>query len=414
VEFRLLGPLEAVDRGKPLLIRSARHRVLLAALLLRAGEMVTLDEFAEAVWGDRLPANPRKTIQTYVSRLRKLLRGAGLIEARPDGYVIMVAPEDFDVSRLGRLLQAARDAASTGDRQTEAEVLRQALALWRGEPLVDVASERLHQDAAARLTEQLPLDLADFVGRADLVDRIEQLLGDDRAVPVVALSGSPGVGKTALAIHAAHRLAARFPDGQLFVNLHGATAGLEPLAPLEVLGRFLRVLGTDPAAIPADLDEASGVFRSRVADRRMLVVLDNAADAAQVAPLLPGASGCGVLVTSRRALTSLDGAAHLHLDVLEPGEALELLRRLAGEVRIAGEPEAAAEAATLCGRLPLALRIVGARLAARPALPVSALTGRLGDAQRRLDELELTDVGVRASFAVSYEQLRVLRPTRSL
>jgi DNA-binding SARP family transcriptional activator len=103
VEFRLLGPLEAVDRGKPLLIRSARHRELLAALLLRAGEMVTLDEFAEAVWGDRLPANPRKTIQAYVSRLRKLLRGAGLIEARPDGYVIMVAPEDFDVSQSSRI-----------------------------------------------------------------------------------------------------------------------------------------------------------------------------------------------------------------------------------------------------------------------------------------------------------------------
>src|SRR6266545_3965622 len=146
---------------------------------------------------------------------------------------------------------------------------------------------------------QLPLEVADFVGRVGLVDQIKQLLADDLRVPIVALSGSPGVGKTALAVHAAHRLAERFPDGQLYVNLHGATAGLQPLQPLEVLGRFLRALGTDPAAIPTDLEEASAAFRSRVAGRRLLVVLDAATDAAQIAPLLPASPGCGVLVTSR-------------------------------------------------------------------------------------------------------------------
>jgi DNA-binding transcriptional ArsR family regulator len=189
------------------------------------------------------------------------------------------------------------------------------------------------------------------------------------------------------------------------VDLHGATAGLAPLAPLEVLGRFLRALGADPAAIPADLEEASAAFRSWVAARRLLLVLDNAADAAQVVPLLPASAGCGVLVTSRRVLSSLEGAVHLRLDALAASEALELLGRVAGRERVAAEPEAAAELAACCGWLPLALRIAGARLAARPAWPVAALAERLADAQGRLDELELAEVGVRASFQVSYQQL---------
>jgi DNA-binding SARP family transcriptional activator len=514
VEFGLLGPLEVIDRGRPVPIQSARHRVLLAALLLRAGELVMVDELAEAVWGDALPASPRKAIQTHVSRLRSVLSDTEVIEWQPTGYVMRVDRGELDVGRFELLLEQAGDAASKGDRQAEAEGLREALALWRGEPLVDVPSDTLQRDVAARLQEerldalrrrieadlelgrhaelvpelraltkkhpllehhwallmtalyragrqadaleayqsvsrllasdlgvdpgpelrtlhqailtndpalavpspvvrgrawtrpsQLPLDLADFVGRADLVDQIGRLLGDDRAVPVVAVSGPPGVGKTALAVHAAHRLAAAYPDGQLFVNLHGATTGLQPLAPLEVLGRFLRAFGTDPAAVPTDLEETSGLFRSRVADRRLLVVLDNAANAAQVAPLLPAAPGCGVLVTSRRALPALDGARHLHLDVLPVGEAVELLSRLVGLERVAGDPDEAAEVARLCGRLPLALRIAGGRLAERPGWPVGALVQRLADTRRRLNELELAEVGVRASFNISLEQL---------
>ncbi len=213
------------------------------------------------------------------------------------------------------------------------------------------------------------------------------------------------MGKTALAIHAAHQLTERFPDGQLYVNLHGATAGLQPLQPLEVLGRFLRSLGIEAALVPADLEEASAAFRSLVAGRRLLVMLDNAADAAQVALLLPASPGCGVLVTSRRVLSALAGARHLLLDVLPAAEAVELLGRLAGHARVATEPGAAAEVARGCGYLPLALRIAGARLAARPGWPVQALAGRLADAQRRLDELQLAEVGVRASFQVSYHQL---------
>jgi hypothetical protein len=158
--------------------------------------------------------------------------------------------------------------------------------------------------------------------------------------------------------------------------------------------------------IPAEVAEAAAMFRSAVAGRRLLVVLDNAADAAQVAPLLPGVAGCGVLVTSRRVLASLDGAVHLHLDVLAPEEATALLGRIAGPARIAAEPEAAAEIARLCGYLPLALRIAAARLAARPAWPLGTFADRLGDEQGRLAELEVAERGVRASLAVSYQELR--------
>jgi DNA-binding SARP family transcriptional activator/DNA polymerase III delta prime subunit len=518
VEFGVLGPLQVVDDARPVPIPSAKQRMLLACLLLRAGELVTVDDLAEAIWGDALPADPRRVVQTYVTRLRKLLGGSKLIQSRPQGYVLAVTRQQTDQGRFELLLERARDAAATGDRATEAEALRQALALWRGEPLADVPSALLHRNTVARLTEQrldalqrridadlalgrhgelvaelrsltdryplreqlwaqlmlalyrsgrqadaleayqrvrrlladelgidpgaglealhrailtgdpaldaphdpdtttarrpatvpcqLPLDVEALVGRDDLVRRIRQVLADDRRVPVVALSGPPGVGKTALAIHAAHGLVERFPDGQLYVNLHGATAGLQPLQPLEVLGRFLRALGADPAAIPTELEEASAAFRSRIAHRRLLVVLDDAADTAQVVPLLPASPGCGVLVTSRRVLSALEGAAHLRLDVLSPAEAVELLGRLAGRERLAVERGAAAEVAHLCGHLPLALRIAGARLAARPAWPVGAVAERLADAQRRLDELELAELGVRASFQVSYQQLR--------
>jgi tetratricopeptide (TPR) repeat protein len=428
--------------------------------------------------------------------------------------VIAVAPSDVDVGRFELLLEQARNAAGAGDRHTEAAVLRRALALWRGEPLVDVPSETLHRDTVARLAEQrldavhrrveadlalgrhaelvaelrvmtdrhpvweqfwaqlmtalyrcgrqadaleayqrvsrlladelgvdpgpalqalhqailvndstlavppssvqhdawvrpsqLPVDVADFVGRADLVRHVRLLFADDRRVPIVALSGSPGVGKTALAVHAAHRLADRFLHGQLYVNLHGATSGLRPLQPLEILGRFLRALGIEADAIPAELEEASAALRSRVAGRRLLVVLDNAASAAQVTPLLLASPGCGVLVTSRVVLTDLDGAKHLSLDVLPASEAVELLSRLAGRERVAAEPAAAADVARYCGYLPLALRIAGARLAARPGWPVDELAKRLDGAQHRLDELQLAEVGVRASFEMSYQQL---------
>jgi DNA-binding SARP family transcriptional activator len=254
---------------------------------------------------------------------------------------------------------------------------------------------------------QLPADVAGFTGRGQELARLERLLAANqgRAVVICAINGTGGIGKSALAIHAAHQLAPRFPDGQLYVNLQGATPGLAPLAPIQALGRLLRTLGLEPAAIPTEIHEASGLFRSLAAERRLLMVLDNALDAAQVRWLLPASPTCGVLVTSRRVLATLDGACHLHLDVLPLVEAVELLGRLVGVERVAAEPNAAERLVKLCGLLPLAVRIAGARLAARPAWPLAALVERLADARRRLDELDAGELAVRACFQVSHQLL---------
>jgi DNA-binding SARP family transcriptional activator/tetratricopeptide (TPR) repeat protein len=256
---------------------------------------------------------------------------------------------------------------------------------------------------------QLPPDVAIFTGRHRELERLRALLeptGQYGPVVISAIDGTAGIGKSALAIYLAHRLDAAFPDGQLYANLHGTTAGLAPLDPLEVLGRFLRALGGDAGQVPAHLDEAAGLFRSLAAGRRLLVVLDDAASAEQVRPLLPASPGCGVLITSRRILGGLDGAVHLHLDVLAFEDAVALVALLAGRDRVAAEPEAIAKLVELCGRLPLALRIAGARLAARPAWTVETLVRRLDAEHQRLDELAVDDLAVRASFDVSYQSLQ--------
>jgi DNA-binding SARP family transcriptional activator/tetratricopeptide (TPR) repeat protein len=291
------------------------------------------------------------------------------------------------------------------------ELRRVHADLLAGRPPAEPALPAPDDRADTVVPRQLPPDIGDFTGRHEELRWLRDLVGAgaDQArsgMPVPAIAGAAGVGKSALAIHAAHELAARFPDGQLYVDLRAATAGLEPLAPLEVLGRFLRALGVPGRAVPAQVDEAAAAFRSRSAGLRLLVVLDNAADAAQVRPLLPSGPDCAVLVTSRRALTGLESARHLHLDVLAQGEAVGLLRALAGDARVDADPVAAVDVAGWCGRLPLALRIAGARLAARPNWPVRALAARLADTDRRLDELAVAESGVRVSFAVSYQQLR--------
>jgi tetratricopeptide (TPR) repeat protein len=268
-----------------------------------------------------------------------------------------------------------------------------------------------HQEAPPARTEtprQLPPDVAGFTGRAGELAELHKLVAQAREPGQPALAvihGAGGVGKSTLAVHAAHQLAAHFPDGQLYADLHGATVGLDPLSPLEVLNRFLRALGTRDSQIPDQLDEAAAAFRTAAADRRLLFLLDNATDERQVRSLLPAASGCWVLVTSRQALVGLDAASHLHLAVLPEQEAVSLLGRVVGQERVTSEPAAAAELTLRCGYLPLALRIAGARLAARPGWPVAALAERLADQRRRLDELQVADTGVRASIDVSFRQL---------
>lgn len=259
---------------------------------------------------------------------------------------------------------------------------------------------------------QLPPDTADFTGRAEIAARLEGLSRPDRtgrAVPIAAISGKPGVGKTTLAVHVAHRLLDAFPDGQLYVDLRGG----QPLQaePVEVLARFLRALGVAGPSIPDSVEERAELYRSQLGDRRVLVVLDNAADEAQVRALVPGGSGCAVLVTSRSRLAGLPGGRRVVLDVLEPAPAVELLSLIAGAERVAAQPEAAGELARLCGYLPLALRIVGARLAMRPDEPLVWMAERLGDESARLTELTYGDLEVRASLALSYRGLAP-RPRR--
>jgi tetratricopeptide (TPR) repeat protein len=229
-----------------------------------------------------------------------------------------------------------------------------------------------------------------------------------RPLTIVAIDGMAGVGKSALAIQAGHLLtdADLYPDGQLYVNLQGSAAGLSPVEPLDALGRMLRSLGVDPVAIPARLEEAAGRFRTLTANRRLLLLLDNARSAEQVRPLLPGGATCGVIVTSREVLATLEGCWTVRLDVLPEEQALQLLGRIVGAERTAVEMASASELVRLCGRLPLAIRIVGARLAARPALPMRELVEQLADVARRLEQLVTGELALRATFEVSLSALR--------
>ena len=265
-----------------------------------------------------------------------------------------------------------------------------------------------HLPSSAEPPRQLPPDPAAFVGRVDELRTIERACtagaGSRTGPLVVVLHGPGGMGKTTLAVRVAHRLAGHYPDGQLYLDLQGGTRGMPSVDSLPALGQLLRALGVPARDVPLELTEAAARFRSETATRRLLIVLDGAAGAQQIRPLLPAGPGCAVIITCRRPTSTLD-ALRLRLDRLSDAEARQLLDTIGGGGRAAADPDAANRLAMLCDGHPLALRIAGARLAARPDWTVAVLADRLDNERERLDELRADDLAIRSSFWNTYRQL---------
>jgi DNA-binding SARP family transcriptional activator/Tfp pilus assembly protein PilF len=520
MQVRLLGPVDVTVDGIARDVPGLRRRAVLTALALTPGEVLSIDRLLDIVWGPDADARAN-TLQSHVSRLRRLLGGRTAIVARSPGYRLGLGADATDLVVAERLIErAGKDADQAGS----AAAFRAALALWRGRPLANVASlswfaeqaqrleqlrltaveglaqarlalgehadlvpeleslarqhpfqERLHAhlmlalyragrrpDALAvyeRLAKlldeelgirpstslrdlrtailrqdpevespahpvivtsppptrpvpaQLPTSIRGFAGRADELARLNDVLtaGPATTPPtaiVSLVSGTAGVGKTALAVYWAHRVATRFPDGQLYVDLRGFDPARAPLDPGEVLRGFLDALGVPAQRVPAGLDAQLGLYRSALAGKRVLLLLDNARDADQVRPLLPGSPGCVAVVTSRNELTALvatHGARPLPLGLLTSAESHELLGRRLGADRVAAERAAAEEIIARCAGLPLALAIAAARAETNTVLLLSALAGQLRDFAGTLDTLTAGDesTDLRAVFSWS-------------
>ncbi|MCO6006261.1 tetratricopeptide repeat protein [Actinoallomurus purpureus] len=509
MEIRILGPFELIDRERRIPIDAPKQRALLTALVLRANQVVPADELAERVWGDDPPASARLTLQGYVLRIRRALAAVPDVAllTEPTGYLLRVDPERIDAHRFTRLIDDAARAAAGGDTGAEAELLHEALALWRGEPLADVGSDALRREEAGRLAEMraraierrvdadlrlgrhreligeltalvaahpfreefraqlmlalyragrraealeayrdaravlirelgvepgkrlrrlehavltadpaldpapreehspfaLPPDVPHFVGRETELARLLAAPRTGAGPAVRAVAGMAGVGKTALVVHAAHRLAERYPDGRIHVDLGGATG--HPMDPAAALDRFLRLLGVWGGRIRGGVDDRAALLRDRLAGRRVLLVLDNAVDEAQVRPLIPGTPGCAAFITSRSRLIGLEYADLIDLDVLDPDDAVDLLAGVIGRRRALAEEDRARTLVAQCGHLPLAVRIAAARLAGRPEWTLDRLAGQLADEHRRLDRLSAGDLEVRSSIALSHDAL---------
>ena len=407
LEYRLLGPVQVYDDGRLIEAGPPRQRLVLAALLVDAGEVVGWDTLVDRVWGEQTPVDARGSMRAHITRI-PLVESLTAALMRAQHALGRSADALAEYNRL-----RTRLAEELGtDPGPELQALYRTML--RGEQAPVRATSPGSRPVAAVVPAQLPADVHGFAGRVDQLGRLDALLTRPdparTAVVISAVSGTAGVGKSTLAVRWAHRVADRFPDGQLYVNLRGFDPGGQVMDPTEAVRRFLEALGVEPRWIPADPDGQAALYRSQLATRRMLIVLDNARDIAQVRPLLPGAPTCLVLVTSRNQLTGLiatDGAHPIPLDLLSAAEARELLAQRLGADRIAAEPEAVAEIRALCAHLPLALALVAARAAIRPQVALGALAVELRDTGQRWQMLTGDDptTDVRSVFSWSYEAL---------
>ncbi|MGE5291786.1 MAG: AfsR/SARP family transcriptional regulator [Micromonosporaceae bacterium] len=387
----VVGDLRRLTADHPL--REELWALLLRALDGAGRQAEALDSYerARTVIADQLGVDPGPVLRQLH---QQLLEGGALPARRKPAPAVRPAAADHAADDAGASHAAANHTGANGIH-TKPDPAGPSSPSEQAAPLMPAPS-------------QLPADIPDFTGRDRQVKHLCDLLCDvpddsSGAVMVALVAGAGGLGKTTLAVHAAHRVRSRFPDGQLYVSLQGASD--RPAASAEVLARFLRELGVDGAQIPASQDERAALYRTRLTGRRILVVLDDARDAAQVRPLLPGSASCGVIVTSRNRLPDLAGGRLIDLDVLDRDEARVLLARIVGAERLEGEPDATAQVLDACAGLPLAIRIAGARLATRSGWKIETLARRLADEHRRIDELRVGDLAVRACFQVSFGSL---------
>jgi DNA-binding SARP family transcriptional activator len=352
-----------------------------------------------------------------IIELRQLV-GAYPLRERLHAQLMLALYRDCRQAEAFAAYQDARDilVAELGTEPgSELRALHQQILT--GDPALAVAQPATLAAGSARVVtpRELPAGVRQFTGRtrelAELTELLDQTDANSPGMVVIsAIGGTAGVGKTALAVHWAHQVADRFPDGQLYANLRGYDQSRVPAASADVARRFLNALGVPDDRIPSDPESWGSLYRSSLAGKRMLIVMDNARDAAQVRPLLPGGPGCFVLVTSRNQLASLgaaEGACLLTLDLLSQPDAHELVARRLDRARVRNEPQAVSELIGLCARLPLAVSIAVARANARPASPLACLVAELRDASSRLDLLDTGDPAssVRAVFSWSYQDL---------
>ncbi|WP_030410747.1 AfsR/SARP family transcriptional regulator [Streptomyces sp. NRRL S-1448] len=379
--------LEAVETCMRLLLELGRHEHLVGELM----QLVASHPLRERLRGHLMVA------------LYRSGRQAEALEAYHQGRAILSEELGLDP---GRELRDLAQAILTDDADLALAEPAEPGSLVAA-PLSEAVQERSADPDPVVTPRQLPADIGDLVADDATVSAVCDAVteGQEKAqLNVVQVLGGPGIGKSTLARHVAHRLATEyFPDGQLYCDLRGP--GGQPVDPAQALGRFLRALGVPGQAIPDALDERAEMYRSLLAGRRILVVLDDAVSESQVIPLLPGTGSSSVLVTSRGQLTALPGTRRFDLEPLGPEQAIQLLGRIIGEHRVESEREAAGVLIRLVGGLPLALRILGARLAARPHWSLTSMCHRLENEHRRLDELAHGELSIRASLSLSYDGL---------